>query len=758
MAILNTTVFKPLFGQKANLASLEKVAGQFIITDVGEIWVDKGTGESDRVKIGVFDSVATLNDLKSKTGEDLNRVYYVRDIKALAVYNSTVSPAGWEQINADTGATGVAYSRGQGGATTAPVDGEYISAASYDAPNRNIVFTVSKLTANNVEYKAAVPESEEGADDGSDAVSVEDALDDIYEAIGAGGSVAQKISDAIDALDVTEFALATASSGVVTIKGIKETDGKIAAGTDSTKDITFAKVATTGKAEDVEYKAATVGDNPTAAVSVKDQLDILTGNSSTVGSVDNKIQTAVQGLDVSEFALASQNNNVVTIKGIKEVDGKISVGDTGISLEEVAYTGAANDVSTTAITDGAAENPTTLYAAGTVQGTLQSIARDLDALETGSAVTISKSTDVSGIAARYTLSQGGVALGTTIDIPADMVVSAGVVVDVVFKDSDNTLHEGSESGDDVTAAIKGSTTPTATDAGKYIKLTIAHAQSGSEYLYIKATDLVDIYTSGSQQGDDIQVTVANNQISAGLNASGIAASKSNYSIPDVYTVDDEVAANNFTDKVASGIYTESGGVYTKVVSGDTFDGEEIYYSKVAAHTESVQDALTRLDAAVGSGGSVDTKISNAINALDTTVTQTAGADGLALQVVEVDGKLTSVSGSIAANTYDAYGAATAAVAALDAEVANYTVGTGGADDSNVQTDGLKVKVTEVDGVLTGVTASIVANTYDAYGAASTAKSEVIGTSSDAASADTINGAKAYADAAVTAASLTWGTF
>lgn len=47
--------------------------------------------------------------------------------------------------------------------------------------------------------------------------------------------------------------------------------------------------------------------------------------------------------------------------------------------------------------------------------------------------------------------------------------------------------------------------------------------------------------------------------------------------------------------------------------------------------------------------------------------QTAGADGLAISVTTTDGQVSAVSGSIAANTYDAYGAAAAAVAALDSD-------------------------------------------------------------------------------------------
>lgn len=64
-------------------------------------------------------------------------------------------------------------------------------------------------------------------------------------------------------------------------------------------------------------------------------------------------------------------------------------------------------------------------------------------------------------------------------------------------------------------------------------------------------------------------------------------------------------------------------------------------------------------------GSVADKITDAINGLDATKTQTAGADGLALEVVQENGVITSISGSIAANTYDAHGAAAAVEGKLD---------------------------------------------------------------------------------------------
>ena len=73
-----------------------------------------------------------------------------------------------------------------------------------------------------------------------------------------------------------------------------------------------------------------------------------------------------------------------------------------------------------------------------------------------------------------------------------------------------------------------------------------------------------------------------------------------------------------------------------------------------------------LKAAVGAGGSVADAITNAINGLDSTKNQVAGADGLALEVVQENGIIKSISGSIAANTYDAYGSASAVEGKLNA--------------------------------------------------------------------------------------------
>ena len=77
------------------------------------------------------------------------------------------------------------------------------------------------------------------------------------------------------------------------------------------------------------------------------------------------------------------------------------------------------------------------------------------------------------------------------------------------------------------------------------------------------------------------------------------------------------------------------------------------YQTSAQVTSAVNGALT----SYSTTDEMNTAITNAVNGLDASVSNTPGADGLSLSVVQTDGKITSITGSITANTYDAYGSA-----------------------------------------------------------------------------------------------------
>lgn len=95
-----------------------------------------------------------------------------------------------------------------------------------------------------------------------------------------------------------------------------------------------------------------------------------------------------------------------------------------------------------------------------------------------------------------------------------------------------------------------------------------------------------------------------------------------------------------------------------------------YDAPVYIDLTKANERLTKLEADVkallggdGESGGITDMITEAIGALDSEKNQAAGADGLALHIKQVDGVITEFSGSIAADTYDAHGAATDAEAA-----------------------------------------------------------------------------------------------
>ena len=106
-------------------------------------------------------------------------------------------------------------------------------------------------------------------------------------------------------------------------------------------------------------------------------------------------------------------------------------------------------------------------------------------------------------------------------------------------------------------------------------------------------------------------------------------------------------------------------VYANNAWGEWADTETLDLSAIDTRLDDVEAAMAALN---GETGGIQAAIDAAIQALDATVSQTAGADGLALSVTQVDGVITGVSGSIAANTYDAYGAASAVQGATESTV------------------------------------------------------------------------------------------
>ena len=111
-------------------------------------------------------------------------------------------------------------------------------------------------------------------------------------------------------------------------------------------------------------------------------------------------------------------------------------------------------------------------------------------------------------------------------------------------------------------------------------------------------------------------------------------------------------------------------------------GAEVNVQADWEEVDSSSDAYIANKPTLGTAAAADTTDFDAagtavglIEALDATPSQAAGADGLALSLTQVDGEVTAISGSIAANTYDAYGAAAAVLGeSTDSASANTVYG------------------------------------------------------------------------------------
>lgn len=273
--------------------------------------------------------------------------------------------------------------------------------------------------------------------------------------------------------------------------------------------ISFWKVDPTGSGAQPAY---------TVTLPFDDYIEKITGShSNEVAIITNDGQITYSGLLYSDIVRKSADSGATFTAGQALVFGTDTASNAptvkGITLADVATSGDAEDVSFTPGTTGLASTD--------VQGAIEELAEATGGGVASKTVYIANGSSQQ-YAAVYNIYQGSEGSSATpdpteligsINIPKDMVVESGSVINIVFKASDNTLHEGSESGPDVTEAIKGQgVTPTAADAGKYIKLVLAN--SGDTALYIKATDLVDVYTGGTTA--DIVVSISNNVVTATL--------------------------------------------------------------------------------------------------------------------------------------------------------------------------------------------------------------------------------------------------
>lgn len=166
------------------------------------------------------------------------------------------------------------------------------------------------------------------------------------------------------------------------------------------------------------------------------------------------------------------------------------------------------------------------------------------------------------------------------------------------------------------------------------------------------------------------------------------------------------------------------------------NGQVIDFSGADTRLKSLEDTVAGL---TGASGGIQGAINSALDALDSTKSQAAGADGLALEIVQENGAIKSISGSIAEGTYDAAGAAqgvkdelnpliAAAKAQADKGVTDAAAAKKAADDASAKVD---ESINSLDytayvaGEATGTTVSFVGTVSEENGLISAEKRDLV---------------------------------
>ena len=320
-----------------------------------------------------------------------------------------------------------------------------------------------------------------------------------------GKTVAEEVTAGINDLDLPNtYAAKAATEAHISNNDIHVTAAKKTAWDGAVTDVATLKgeetVAGSVKAIAKGYadgKDEAIADAKAAGTAASAALETYkTSNDARVKAIEDKEATwngKQDAITDGSAVIATVTEGVVTLKaGVGQNKGAVVQG-TGadITLAKVATTGAAVDI---AVADTAGK-----FVATDLEAVLAELADNIQIGGTGSKVTCEK-TSPEGVAARYVFKQGGVAIeNATIDIPKDMVVKSGTVV---------TKAESGAWG----------------EAGTYLELTLANATN--DKVYINVGNLIEYVTSGSAEGDSVQVVVsADHKVTASIKDGSIALGK-----------------------------------------------------------------------------------------------------------------------------------------------------------------------------------------------------------------------------------------
>ena len=415
----------------ATVASLNETAQNKVDTAKGELLGaenDDNTKETIRGarKLAESSAASALADAKTYVGTEIGKLVLndtaeaKKLVSAVKQENGKITVERRELVADDVPELGISKISGLPAALAAKQDTVAFDGA-YSASNKAAtVSTVNSAVAAIVS-------------NGKDV-----AADDTIK--GAKLYADSKSSDALDAAKAYVDGLVTGDSGIT--KRVETLEGKV--------DV--AKVSTaiaTAKNEAIEAAAADAATKDTALKTA------ILGEENYAQTVKSAYELAASKATMAEV----EAKNYATKA---EAQGYADAKDTAIAEAKKAGTDAMAKIGT--IPEGATANT----AIGYVDEKIAAIPAQVDYT-----VTCDTSTPA-GVAKRYVLSQKGSAIAT-IDIPSDMVVSSGKVVE----------------------------NPAGQTAGTYIELTLANATK--DKIYINVGDLIE-YVTGATATDGIITT------------------------------------------------------------------------------------------------------------------------------------------------------------------------------------------------------------------------------------------------------------
>lgn len=381
----------------------------------------------------------------------------------------------------------------------------------------------------------------------------------------------------------------------------------------------------------------------------------------------NEIVAAVERIAQNEADIVTINTTLTKIQGDASVEGSIkkAVADAKAELEgKIGNLEALNTTNKATLVEAINEVLTAVGAGGTA-----------------AAVTMTTN-DTEDYAASYTLKQGSNTIGT-INVPKDMVVKSGTV---------EVNPEGKEEG-------------------TYIVLTLANA--AEDKIYVNVGTLVDIYKAEETAAQvQIAIDADTREISATIVAGSITDTElAQNAVTTAKIADGNVTKAKLSTEVQASLNKADNAIQV-IAEGSVngtiaVDGVDVTVTglKSAAYAET-----TAFDAA-GSAAAVESAANEKINNVEetlgnriTTLENAIGGEGTVASQIE-DAKAAAIE---TANQYT-----DDKIAALDADVTSAAVETG---------KGVQVQVVEVDGKITTVAVTgNYDNSYDAKGAAATAE-------------------------------------